>query len=382
MEKDRYNKVRNVQLLHFWRGWRRIVTTKYGMCNCCIFGGDGEGSSQQSTECAIAAFLEVMEKDRHNKVRNVQLLHFWRGWRRIVTTKYGMCNCCIFGGDGEGSSQQSTECAIAAFLEVMEKDRHNKVRNVQLLHFWRGWRRIVTTKYGMCNCCIFGGDGEGSSQQSTECAIAAFLEVMEKDRHNKVRNVQLLHFWRGWRRIVTTKYGMCNCCIFGGDGEGSSQQSTECAIAAFLEVMEKDRHNKVRNVQLLHFWRGWRRIVTTKYGMCNCCIFGGDGEGSSQQSTECAIAAFLEGMEKDRHNKVRNVQLLHFWRGWRRIVTTKYGMCNCCIFGGDGEGSSQQSTECAIAAFLEGMEKDRHNKVRNVQLLHFWRGWRRIVTTK
>src|SRR5215475_2359736 len=154
---------------------------------------------------------------------------------------------------------------------------------------------------------------------------------MQKDRQNKVRNVQLLHFRMGWRRIVTTKYGMCNCCILGRDGEGSSQQSTECAIAAFLDGMEKDRHNKVRNVQLLHFRTEWIRIVTTKYGMCNCCILG--------------------GMEKDRHNKVRNVKFLLFRTEWIRIVTTKYGMCNCCILG--------------------GMEKDRHNKVRNDKFLLF-----------
>src|SRR5215469_3812030 len=79
----------------------------------------------------------------------------------------------------------------------MEKDRHNKVQNVQFLHFRTGWRKIVTTKYGMCNSCILGG--------------------MEKDRHNKVRNVQLLYFRMGWRRFVTTKHGMCNRCVLGMD---------------------------------------------------------------------------------------------------------------------------------------------------------------------
>ena len=75
---------------------------------------------------------------------------------------------------------------------------------------------------------------------------------MEKDRHNKVQNVQTAAVYGGWKGIVTIKYGMCK------------QQQFTAGWKGIVTI-------KYRMCKQLQFTAGWKGIVTIKYRMYRKC---------------------------------------------------------------------------------------------------------------
>merc|ERR1712217_546391 len=249
--------------------------------------------------------------------------------------------------------KSSSQEEIQAFLDDMDKDTKNKVRDA-LAMLTNELAVPIADKHE--EPATLKSLVEESMKSSTQEEIQAFLDDMDKETKSKVRDALAMPMNELAMPVADKKDepATLKCLV-----EESMKSSSEEEIQSFVDGLAEETKTRIRDVlamlakeQAVPFADEKDAPATLK-----CLI-----EEGMKSSSEIELQSFLDGLDEETKNRIRDVlAMLTQERATMELKEGGLTAMDSLILD-----SLRSSSEEEIQSFLEGLDGETKNRIRDV----------------